>query len=76
MRPEPSRRGFLEMAGAGLVAGVSGAMARAAKPAAGMRVGADTDKQPNAVKAKGALAMLDFVKASGFDGAASGSCST
>ena len=37
MRPEPSRRGFLEMAGAGLVAGVSGAMARAAKPAAGMR---------------------------------------
>jgi sugar phosphate isomerase/epimerase len=69
MRPETSRRGFLEMAGAGLVAGVSGAMARAAKPAAGMRVGADTDKQPNAVKAKGALAMLDFVKASGFDGA-------
>jgi sugar phosphate isomerase/epimerase len=32
-------------------------------------VGADTDKQPSAIKRKGAIAMLDYVKASGFDGA-------
>src|SRR5262249_38152315 len=71
---ELSRREFLA-AGAGLVAGAQSALAQAPagdalrRSRTGMRVGADTDKQPAAVKAKGAMAMLDYVKASGFDGA-------
>lgn len=77
MQLELSRRGFLAAAGTGLLAAARSAEAqvpaadapRRSRAGTGMRVGADTDKQPAAVKAKGAMAMLDHVKASGFDGA-------
>jgi sugar phosphate isomerase/epimerase len=63
-----SRRNFLSTAGAAAVSPLL-AQSPASKPA-GMRVGVDTDKQPRAVQSKGAIAMLDYTKQNGFDGAA------
>jgi len=34
-----------------------------------MRVGSDTDKLPRRVKERGAFAILDYLKAQGFEGA-------
>jgi hypothetical protein len=71
-----SRRHFLGTVGAVLIAG-PGASAQSstaghpATPTTGIRVGVDTDKQPAAIKAKGALAMLDYVRENRFDGACS-----
>lgn len=69
-----SRRRFLGTAGAALIAGPgpsapSSIAGRPATPPIGIRVGVDTDKQPAAIKDQGALAMLDYVRDNGFDGA-------
>jgi hypothetical protein len=63
-----SRRNFLSTVGAAAASPLL-AQSTASKPV-GMRVGVDTDKQPRAVQSKGAIAMLDYVKQNGFDGAA------
>jgi len=63
-----SRRSFLSTVSAAAARPLL-AQSTAAK-LAGMRVGVDTDKQPRAVQSKGAIAILDYVKQGGFDGAA------
>jgi sugar phosphate isomerase/epimerase len=65
-----SRRDFVGTLGAGLLAGRAPAR-EPSKPKAktGMRVGLDADKQPSAIRKKGPIALLDYVKENGFDGA-------
>src|SRR5262245_10890134 len=66
------RRHFLSTAGAALLAGAAAPASAEGQVTArktGIRVGTDTDKQPAAIKRKGAIAMLDYVKENGFDGA-------
>jgi sugar phosphate isomerase/epimerase len=65
-----SRRDFVGTVGAGLLAARAPAQAPS-KPKAktGMRVGLDADKQPSAIRKKGSIALLDYVKENGFDGA-------
>lgn len=72
MKENVSRRTFLTALGTGLAAATS-TVADAATPQTkgktGIRVGLDMDKQPSAIKKKGPIALLDFVKENGFDGA-------
>jgi sugar phosphate isomerase/epimerase len=68
MTESVSRRNILAAAAGALVAGTTAVSAQTA-PRKGIRVGTDTDKQPAAIKRKGAIAMLDYVKENGFDGA-------
>src|SRR5262249_51221570 len=73
MDSHSSRREFLATAGAGLAAGITAfapnGSAAPAKGKAGIRVGLDMDKQPSAIKKQGPIALLNFVKENGFDGA-------
>ena len=65
-----SRRDFVGSVGAGLVAARGSAREPSkSKPMTGMRVGLDVDKQPSAIQKQGPIAMLDYVKENGFDGA-------
>jgi sugar phosphate isomerase/epimerase len=70
MTASMSRRDFVSTVGAGLLAARAPAQAPS-KPKAktGMRVGLDADKQPSAIREKGPIALLDYVKENGFDGA-------
>ena len=75
METNVSRRGFLTTVGAALAGGIA-ALAQngestslGAKGKSGIRVGLDMDKQPSAIKKKGPIALLDYVKENGFDGA-------
>ena len=67
-----TRRNFVTAMGAGLLAGATRSSAQEApkpKGKTGIRVGLDMDKQPSAIKRKGPIALLDYVKENGFDGA-------
>jgi len=69
MENKISRRSFLETAGVGLPA--AALLSATEKPAAkspGMKVGSDVDKLAN-VKGKGPIAVMDYLKGQGFDGA-------
>lgn len=63
-----SRRKFLGTAGVYAASAFVYGSVPAAKKIGGMRLGSDTDKL-YAVKGKGPFALLDYLKANGFDGA-------
>ncbi len=70
MMDDISRRDFLGTVSAGFLATRAHAQEpRNSKPKRGMRVGLDMDKQPSVVRRKGPIALLDYVKENGFDGA-------
>jgi sugar phosphate isomerase/epimerase len=65
-----SRREFVGTVAAGMLAKNAHAQKPSnAEPKRGMRVGLDMDKQPSSVQRNGPIALLDYVKANGFDGA-------
>ena len=70
MKDGMSRRDFVGAVGAGLIAAsVPAQEPSKSKPRTGMRVGLDMDKQPSEVRRKGPIALLNYVKENGFDGA-------
>ncbi len=70
MTNDMSRREFVGTAAAGLLATRAYTQdSSSTKPKRGMRIGLDMDKQPSSVQRKGPVALLDYVKENGFDGA-------